>query len=325
LGVSHSAETIPRHSPAGIIASMQKKFTIGLVQMSCGPDPEENLEKGAARVAEAAKAGAEIVCLPELFRSQYFCQREDAATFDLAEPVPGPTTERLGRAAREAGVAVVAPVFERRAAGLYHNSAAIIDADGKIAGLYRKMHIPDDPAYYEKFYFTPGDLGFPAFDVKAGRIATLICWDQWYPEGARMAALAGAAVLFYPTAIGWHPHEKAEHGRAQLDAWMTVQRGHAIANGLYVAAVNRVGHEKPPDGGAGIEFWGNSFVADPQGQLLARGSADREEILVAEVDADRIEDVRRNWPFLRDRRIDAYGGIVRRFLDDEPSLRDGRR
>jgi len=303
---------------------MEKKFTIGLVQMSCGPDPEENLEKGAARVGEAAKAGAEVVCLPELFRSQYFCQREDAATFDLAEPVPGPTTERLGRAAREAGVAVVAPVFERRAAGLYHNSAAVIDADGKIAGLYRKMHIPDDPVYYEKFDFTPGDLGFPAFDVKAGRVATLICWDQWYPEGARMAALAGAAVLFYPTAIGWHPHEKAEHGRAQLDAWMTVQRGHAIANGLYVAAVNRVGHEKPPDGGAGIEFWGNSFIADPQGQLLARGSADREEILVAEVDADRIEDVRRNWPFLRDRRIDAYGGITRRFLDDPTAVTGNR-
>ena len=210
----------------------------------------------------------------------------------------------------------MAPVFERRAPGLYHNSAAVLDTDGKIAGLYRKMHIPDDPAYYEKFYFTPGDLGFPAFDTEPGRVATLICWDQWYPEGARMAALQGASVLFYPTAIGWHPHEKAENGPAQLDAWMTVQRGHAIANGLYVAAVNRVGHEKPEGGGAGIEFWGNSFVADPQGVVVARASADREEILVAEIDPARIEDVRRNWPFLRDRRIDAYGGITRRFLDE---------
>jgi len=296
----------------------QKKFKVGLVQMSCSPDPAENLEKAAGRVGEAAKAGADLVCLPELFRSQYFCQREDPATFDLAEPVPGPTTERLGHAARQAGVAVVAPVFERRAPGLYHNSAAILDTDGKIVGLYRKMHIPDDPAYYEKFYFTPGDLGFPAFDTGPGRVATLICWDQWYPEGARMAALQGASVLFYPTAIGWHPHEKAENGPAQLDAWMTVQRGHAIANGLYVAAVNRVGHEKPDGGGAGIEFWGSSFVADPQGVLVARASADREEILVAEVDPARIEDVRRNWPFLRDRRIDAYGGITRRFLYDEP-------
>ena len=291
--------------------------------MRCGPDPAENLERAASRVEDAAREGADVVCLPELFRSQYFCQREDPATFDLAEPVPGPTTERLSRVAREKGVVVVAPVFERRAPGLYHNSAAVIDADGRIAGLYRKMHIPDDPAYYEKFYFTPGDLGFPAFDTRVGRVSTLICWDQWYPEGARMAALSGAGVLFYPTAIGWHPHEKAEHGAAQLDAWMTVQRGHAIANGLYVAAVNRVGHEIPPEGSAGIEFWGNSFVADPQGGLLARASADREQILVAEADPARIEDVRRNWPFLRDRRIDAYGGITRRFLDEE-TWRDSR-
>ena len=276
-----------------------KKFRIGLVQMSCSPDPAANLEKAAARIGEAARAGAELVCLPELFRSQYFCQREDPATFDLAEPVPGPSTERLGRAAKEAGFAGVAPVLERRDPGLYHNSAA-------------------DPAYYEKFYFTPGDLGFPAFDVGPGRVSTLICWDQWYPEGARMAALQGASVLFYPTAIGWHPHEKAENGPAQLDAWMTVQRGHAIANGLYVAAVNRVGHEKPDGGGAGIEFWGNSFVADPQGVLVARATADAEEILIAEIDPARIEDVRRNWPFLRDRRIDAYGGITKRFLDEDP-------
>ena len=298
--------------------SPESKFRIGLVQMACSADPAENLEKGAAKVEEAARAGADVVCLPELFRSRYFCQKEDAATFDLAESVPGPSTERLGEVAKRLGVAVVAPVFERRAAGVYHNSAAVIDSDGRVAGLYRKMHIPDDPAYYEKFYFTPGDLGFPAFDTAAGRIATLICWDQWYPEGARLAALAGASVLFYPTAIGWHPHEKAEHGAAQRDAWRTVQRGHAIANGLYVAAVNRVGLEQPEGGGAGIEFWGTSFVADPQGVIVAEASADREEVLVAAIDPVRIEDVRRNWPFLRDRRIDAYSGITRRYLDEDP-------
>jgi N-carbamoylputrescine amidase len=294
-----------------------RAFRIGLVQMSCSADADANLGKAVAKVAEAARAGAEVVCLPELFRSQYFCQKEDAATFDLAETVPGPSTEALGKAAAAAGVAVIAPLFERRAAGIYHNSAAIIDADGKIVGLYRKMHIPDDPAYYEKFYFTPGDTGFPAFDTRAGRVAALICWDQWYPEGARLAALQGAAVLFYPTAIGWHPHEKAEHGATQRDAWMTVQRGHAIANGLYVAAVNRVGHEHPSGGGPGLEFWGTSFVADPQGVLVAVGSTDKEQILVAEIDGARIEDVRRNWPFLRDRRIDAYGGITSRYLDGD--------
>jgi N-carbamoylputrescine amidase len=295
-----------------------RKFRIGLVQMSCSADPDANLAKAVAKVEEAARAGAEVVCLPELFRSRYFCQREDTATFDLAEPIPGPSTEALSEAAKRLSVAVVAPVFERRASGLYHNSAAVIDADGRVVGLYRKMHIPDDPAYYEKFYFTPGDLGFRAFDTKSGRIATLICWDQWYPEGARLAALQGAVVLFYPTAIGWHPHEKAEHGAAQRDAWMTVQRGHAIANGLYVAAVNRVGLETPSGGGAGIEFWGTSFVADPQGVLVAIASTDKEQVLVAEIDPDRIEDVRRNWPFLRDRRIDAYSGLTHRFLDDDP-------
>jgi N-carbamoylputrescine amidase len=295
-----------------------RKFSIGLVQMSCSADPADNLARAVAKVEEAARAGASVVCLPELFRSQYFCQREDTRTFDLAEPVPGPSTQALAKAAQKHSVAVVAPIFERRAAGIYHNSAAMIDADGKVVGLYRKMHIPDDPAYYEKFYFTPGDLGFRAFDTTHGRIATLICWDQWYPEGARLAALQGAAVLFYPTAIGWHPHEKAEHGATQRDAWMTVQRGHAIANGLYVAAVNRVGLETPADGGAGIEFWGSSFVADPQGVLLAIGSPDKEQILIAEIDSDRIEDVRRNWPFLRDRRIDAYSGLTRRYLDEDP-------
>jgi len=256
-----------------------------------------------------------VVCLPELFRSPYFCQSEDARRFDLAEPVPGPTTAVLGAAAKKAGVVVVAPVFERRAPGLYHNSAAIIDATGEVIGLYRKMHIPDDPAYYEKYYFTPGDLGFRAFDTRAGRIGTLICWDQWYPEGARLTALQGAVVLFFPTAIGWHPGEKQEHGAAQRDAWRTIQRGHAIANGVYVAAANRVGHEKPAEGGPGLEFWGSSFLCDPFGVVVAEASSDKEEIVVGEVDLARLEDVRRNWPFLRDRRTDAYAGIERRFID----------
>jgi N-carbamoylputrescine amidase len=288
---------------------------VGLVQMSMSADPDENLRKAVARVADAKKAGADVVCLPELYRSPYFCQKEDARLFDLAEPVPGPSTEALGRAAKEAGVVVVAPIFERRAPGLYHNTAAILDTTGEVAGLYRKMHIPDDPAFYEKFYFTPGDLGFRAIDTQKGKIGTLICWDQWYPEGARLTALQGAVVLFYPTAIGWHPHEKAEHGVPQRDAWRTIQRGHAIANGVYVAVVNRVGHEIPPEGGPGLEFWGSSFVADPFGVVIAEASTDREEILVAKVDLARIEEVRRNWPFLRDRRIDAYAGIERRFLD----------
>jgi len=294
---------------------MASRFKVGLVQMAMSPEPAKNLDKAVARVKEARRAGADVVCLPELFRSQYFCQREDASLFDLAEPVPGPTTEALGAAARESGAVVVAPVFERRAPGLYHNTAAIIDADGQVRGLYRKMHIPDDPAFYEKFYFTPGDLGFRAFDTRAGRIGTLICWDQWYPEGARLTALQGAAVLFYPTAIGWHPHEKEAFGAAQHDAWRTVQRGHAIANGVYVAAVNRVGHEKPVPGGPGLEFWGTSFLCDPFGIVVAEASTDKEEIVVGEVDLTRLEEVRRNWPFLRDRRIDAYAGLDRRFLD----------
>ncbi len=289
------------------------KFTIGLVQMRCGLDPKENLDKAAERIVEAAKQGAQIVCLQELFRSQYFCQKEDAATFDLAEPIPGPSTETLGKIARDRGVVVIASLFERRAAGLYHNTAAILDADGSICGLYRKMHIPDDPLYYEKYYFTPGDLGFRAHDTKFGRIGTLVCWDQWYPEGARLTALRGADVLFYPTAIGWHPREKEQYGHAQASAWQTIQRAHAIANGVYVAAVNRVGHEGPADGG--IEFWGGSFVADPFGVILKEGSRTEEEILVVECDRARVEDVRRNWPFLRDRRIDAYGPITSRFLD----------
>jgi N-carbamoylputrescine amidase len=292
------------------------KYIVGVVQMSCSPSPRENLQKAASCVEAAAERGAEVVCLPELFRSQYFCQREDVALFDLAELIPGPTTETLGKLAKAHGVVIVAPLFERRAAGVYHNSAAVIDSSGEVVGLYRKMHIPDDPAYYEKFYFTPGDLGFRAFDTHVGRIATLICWDQWYPEGARLAALQGPSVLFYPTAIGWHPAEKNEFGASQREAWRTIQRSHAIANGVYVAAVNRVGLETPA-ASAGLEFWGSSFICDPFGVVLAEAPADREEILLAEIDLARIEDVRRNWPFLRDRRIDAYGGITSRFLDED--------
>jgi len=292
----------------------QKSFRIGLVQMAMARDAAENVERAVKGVRDAAQKGAEVVCLPEMYRTQYFCQREDAALFDLAETVPGPSTAAFQKAAKDAGTAVVVPIFEKRATGLYHNSAVVIDADGAVLGLYRKMHIPDDPAFYEKFYFTPGDLGFKAFDTKAGRIGTLICWDQWYPEGARLTALRGAAVLFYPTAIGWHPHEKEQYGTHQRDAWRTIQRSHAIANGVYVAVVNRVGHEVPPEGGPGLEFWGSSFVADPFGVVIAEAGLG-EEILVAEIDIARMEDVRRNWPFLRDRRIDAYSGIERRFLD----------
>jgi N-carbamoylputrescine amidase len=281
--------------------------------MRCGADPGANVERAVAGVREAAGRGVDIVCLPELFRTQYFCQREDAALFDLAEPIPGDTSERMAAVARELGVVVIASLFERRAAGVYHNTAVVLDADGRLAGRYRKMHIPDDPLYYEKFYFTPGDLGFAAFDTRVGKVGTLVCWDQWYPEGARLTALAGADVLFYPTAIGWHPSEKAEYGERQLAAWQTIQRAHAIANGVYVAAVNRVGHEGPADGG--IEFWGSSFVCDPFGAMVAEAPRDREAVVVVECDRALQEDVRRNWPFLRDRRIDAYGGITQRLLD----------
>ena len=296
------------------------KYRIGLVQMAMSADPDANLQKAVAKVEEGAAAGAALVCLPELFRSLYFAQREDAALFDLAEPVPGPTTDVLGKVAKRARVVVIAPIFERRAPGLYHNTAAVIDADGRLVGLYRKMHIPDDPAYYEKFYFTPGDLGFRVFDTRVGRIGTLVCWDQWYPEAARLTALQGANILFYPTAIGWHPKEKASHGPQQLDAWRTIQRSHAIANGLYVAAVNRVGYEPAgsEDHAGGIEFWGSSFLADPFGAVVTEAPADRETLLVGEVDLARIEEVRRGWPFLRDRRIDAYAGLGSRFLD-QPS------
>jgi N-carbamoylputrescine amidase len=301
-----------------MLMPLKPKYITGLVQMSCSPSPAENLQKAAALVEQAAQRGAEVVCLPELFQSQYFCQREDVALFDLAETVPGPTTEILGKVARARGVVIVAPLFERRAPGVYHNSAAIIDASGEVVGLYRKMHIPDDPAYYEKFYFTPGDLGFRAFNTQVGRIATLICWDQWYPEGARLAALQGPSILFYPTAIGWHPAEKERYGPSQRDAWRTIQRGHAIANGVYVAAINRVGYEKTSSAGAGLEFWGSTFICDPFGIVLAEATSEREEILLAEIDLSRIEEVRRNWPFLRDRRIDAYTEITNRYLDEDP-------
>jgi len=288
-------------------------FRIGLVQMSCSTNAEENLEKAIARTRDAAARGAQIVCLQELFRSQYFCRQETAALFDLAETIPGPSTAALGRIARELGVSIVASLFEKRARGLYHNTAAILNPDGEIAGIYRKMHIPDDPLYFEKFYFTPGDTGFRTFDTPFGRIGVLVCWDQWYPEGARLTALQGADILFYPTAIGWHPAEKAEFGQQQVDAWQTIQRAHAIANGLYVAAVNRVGFEGTPE--AGLEFWGHSFVADPFGVTIAEAGDSAEEILVVECDRRRIEDVRRNWPFFRDRRIDSYQGITQRWSE----------
>jgi N-carbamoylputrescine amidase len=292
---------------------MMDKFTIGLIQRRCSLDAAENLERAMAGIREAAVRGAQIVCLEELFRSQYFCREENHDCFDLAEAIPGPSTEALGKLAAELRIVIVASLFERRAAGLYHNTAAVLDADGSLLGTYRKMHIPDDPLYYEKFYFTPGDLGVPNFDTRYGRIGVLVCWDQWYPEAARMASLRGANVLFYPTAIGWHPSEKHQFGAAQLDAWRTIQRSHAIANGIFVAAVNRVGFEGPPE--SGIEFWGSSFVADPFGQIIDEASTSAEEILVVECDPRRIEEVRRNWPFLRDRRTDAYAPLLERWLD----------
>jgi N-carbamoylputrescine amidase len=296
------------------------KFRVGLIQMSATSDPEQNLQRAIDRVRQAAAQRAQIVCLPELFQTQYFCQREDHALFDLAEPIPGPSTAKLSEVAKHLGIVLIASLFEKRAAGVYHNTAVVFDTDGAVRGLYRKMHIPDDPLYYEKFYFTPGDLGFRAFDTGVGRVGTLVCWDQWYPEGARLTALQGAHVLFYPTAIGWHPAEKAEFGEAQHDAWRTIQRSHAIANGVYVAVVNRVGFETgnirgKSAPGAGLEFWGGSFLCDPFGRVIAEGSHDKEEILLGEVDIHALEDIRRNWPFLRDRRIDSYAAITNRLID----------
>src|ERR1700704_5482983 len=289
-------------------------FSVGLIQMRCEMDLQANLEKAVKLVGHAARAGADIICLPELFRSHYFCQRCDPALFDLAESIPGPSTDRLQHVAKSLRKVIVASLFERRSPGLYHNTAVVLDADGSMLGLYRKMHIPDDPLYHEKYYFTPGDLGFLAWETKRGKIGVCICWDQWYPEAARLTALRGAEIIFYPTAIGWHPTEKKEFGAAQYSAWETIQRSHAIANGCYVAAANRVGHEKPA-GGDGIEFWGQSFVCGPDGKIIAKGSIDREEIVIAEIDWSAVDRHRTHWPFLRDRRVDAYSGLEQRVID----------
>jgi N-carbamoylputrescine amidase len=292
-------------------------YQVALVQMAMSQDPTTNLAAACGKIREAASAGAAIVCLPELFRTPYFCQSEDAANFSLAESIPGPSTSVLGAVAKECRVTVIASLFEQRAPGLYHNTTAILGDTGQLIGIYRKMHIPDDPAFFEKFYFTPGDLGFATFRTHVGPIGVLICWDQWFPEAARLTALHGADILFYPTAIGWHPAEKAQVGPSQHDAWRTIQRSHAIANGVYVASVNRVGHEMPADP-PGLEFWGGSFVCDPFGVMRAEASQEQEELLIATVDPGRIEEVRQGWPFLRDRRIDAYKGLERRFLDGDP-------
>jgi len=282
--------------------------------MRCGPKPENNFARAVDFIRDAAKSGAQIVCLPELFRSQYFCQMENHDNFSLAETIPGPSTDALTKLARELGIVIVASLFEKRSAGLYHNTAVIIDADGELLGKYRKMHIPDDPLYHEKFYFAPGDLGFLSWKTARGNLGVCVCWDQWYPEAARLTALRGAEIIFYPTAIGWHPKEKKEFGKTQHSSWETIQRSHAIANGCYVAVPNRVGHEAPA-GGDGIEFWGQSFVCGPDGEIIAKGSVDREEIVAAEIDWKRVNEYRTHWPFLRDRRVDAYSGIQERLID----------
>jgi N-carbamoylputrescine amidase len=286
---------------------------LGLIQTAGSADPDANLKKTLALADRAAQRGAQIICTQELFRSQYFCQSEDHKNFKLAEPIPGPSTDAFCKLARKHKVVVIASLFEKRAAGVYHNTAAIIDADGSLLGIYRKMHIPDDPLYYEKFYFTPGDLGFKAWPTRYGKIGVLICWDQWYPEAARLTALQGAQILFYPTAIGWHPGEKKKYGERQHNSWETIQRSHAIANGCYVAVANRIGHEKLA--GQGIEFWGQSFVAGTSGEILAKAGAAKEEILIVPVDLAAVDTARTHWPFLRDRRIDAYGGLTKRLID----------
>ncbi len=288
-------------------------FSVGLIQMRCVADRDQNMANAIRLLREAAQKGGQILCLPELFLSPYFCQKEDPSLFDWAEPIPGPSTEQLAQVAAETGTVIIASLFERRTAGIYHNTVAVLDADGTYLGKYRKMHIPDDPLYYEKFYFTPGDTGFQTFSTRFGKIGVLICWDQWFPEGARLTALQGANILFYPTAIGWHPKEKAEFGTKQHQAWELVQRSHAVANGIYVAGINRVGHEGPSEGG--LEFWGASFLCDPFGSLIQKASQTEEEVMIANCDLKLMEDTRRNWPFFRDRRIDAYGDLTRRFLD----------
>ena len=292
------------------------RFTIALAQTRVPSDRQENLKQASLTVEKARDLGAEIVCFPELFLTRYFCQTEDTECFELAETVPGPATDRLGREAKKSGVFIVCPVFEKRASGVYHNSLVLLNPAGEISGVYRKMHIPDDPGYYEKFYFAPGDTGFACFDVGFAKMGTLICWDQWYPEAARIVSLKGADIIFYPTAIGRSMDEEESSKNIQLDAWRTVQRAHAVSNGVYVAAVNRVGFEESPEGGKGIEFWGNSFVCDPRGVVTREASGEKEELLLAEIDLEILEETRRNWPFLRDRRIDAYSGLERRFIDD---------
>jgi N-carbamoylputrescine amidase len=302
-------------------AKPQRAVTVGLTQMRCGSDPEKNRDKQARMIQDAAKRGARIICTQELFASQYFCQVEDHRFFKLAEPIPGPTTDKLGAIAKKNQVVIIASLFERRAQGLYHNTAVILDADGSICGLYRKMHIPDDPLYYEKFYFAPGDTGFRAFDTAHGRIGALVCWDQWFPEGARLTALQGAEILFYPTAIGWHPSEKKEYGASQRESWELIQRSHAVANGCFVCVPNRVGHERildrknKPVSADGIEFWGGSFVVQPSGAFVERASNDEEQTLIVECNLDLVDFHRTHWPFLRDRRVDAYGNLTRRFID----------
>ncbi len=290
---------------------------LGLLQHACVADPKANLKKAVALAEQAAKKGAQIICTQEMVTSQYFCQSEEHRFFDLAEPIPGgPSTVAFQKVAKKYGVVIIASLFEKRASGLYHNTAVIIDADGSVLGVYRKMHIPDDPLFYEKFYFTPGDVGFKAWDTKFGKIGVLICWDQWYPEAARLTAMQGAEILFYPTAIGWHPKEKAEYGVNQHGAWETIQRSHAVANGCYVAAINRVGHEIIDGvGGDGLEFWGQTFVAGTSGQILAKASVDKEEIMIVPIDLSKVDVTRTHWPFLRDRRIDAYGNLTKRFID----------
>ena len=293
----------------------RKTVSVGLVQMRLTPSPEHNMDYAISLVREAATAGAQIVCLPELFRTHYFCQTEDHTQFQWAERIPGPSTAALSKIAAELQIVLIASLFEKRAEGLYHNTAAVLDADGKYLGKYRKMHIPDDPLFYEKFYFTPGDLGFKVFETRYARVGVLICWDQWFPEAARLTAMRGADILFYPTAIGWHPSEKAEYGTAQHDSWELIQRSHAVANGCYVCTTNRIGHEGDPTGG--IEFWGQSFHAAPNGEILVRASIDNEEVLVQDLDLNQLDLSRTHWPFLRDRRIDAYGDLTRRYLDED--------
>ena len=297
---------------------IEPNFTVGLLQMACCGNTQANLDKAASLVREAAAGGAQVVCLQELFSSEYFCQREDSKYFDLAEPIPGPITKQFSDVAAQLEVVLVVPVFERRGPGVYHNAVVVIDADGQLLGHYRKTHIPDDPLYQEKFYFTPGDLGYPVFNTRFARISPLICWDQWFPEAARLSALGGAELLVYPSAIGWHPAERRTKGESQHDAWLTMQRSHAIANGVFVATTNRVGHEGPEDGG--LDFWGQSFVCDPAGQILVRGSVDDEEVLLAECSRGLIEQQRREWPFLRDRRIDSYRDLTRRFRDEPDDI-----